>query len=187
MALSLPPGATSKGAVTIDADKSSGEMEIKLGKNTPLGTYSLCVIGVADVPAGLLTPGAGGNLKLGVPAPPLKLTVTASPIRFTVAAPVEPARPGTKVELSIALERLYGFAEPVQVRLSIPHELSGIRAAIITIPRGKSEAKLAITLTEEATPGTHHLTVNAIARLGGQELPITQEIVLTVEPPAEPK
>jgi hypothetical protein len=74
----------------------------------------------------------------------------------------------------------------VQVRVSIPNELNDIRAAIVTIPREKSEGKLAVTLGDAATPGAHRLTVNAIARLGGQELPNTQEIVLTVEPAAAP-
>ncbi len=186
VALELPPGAASKGTITIDPDKTSGEMEIKLGKTTPLGTYTLSLIGVADVPAGILTPGRGGNLKLGVASLPIKLTVTASPIRLKVAAPTDPVRPGTKVELAIELERLYDYAEPVQVRLSIPNELNDIRAAVVTIPRGKNDAKLAITLGEGATLGAHKLAVIAVARLGGQELPITQEIVLTVEPAAAP-
>jgi hypothetical protein len=186
VALSLPPGATSKEAVTIEPDKPSAELEIKLGKNTPLGTYSVCVTGVAEVSAGIFTPGKTGALKVGFPSPPLKLTVTASAIRLQVAAPAEPVRPGTKVELAITLERLYDYNDPVQVRINIPDELNDIRAAIVTIPRGKSEGKLAVTLGEAATPGAHRLTVNAIARLGGQELPTTQEILLTVEPAAAP-
>jgi hypothetical protein len=181
-ALSLPPDATLKEAVTIEPDKSSGELEIKLGKNTPLGVYSLCVIAMADVPAAVFTPGKGGTLKLGVPSPPLKLTVTGTAIRLQVAAPTEPVRAGTKVELPITLERLYDYADPVQVRVIVPNELNDIRSAILTIPRGKSDGKLAVTLGEGATLGAHRLTVNAIARLGGQELPTTQEIVLTVEP-----
>ncbi len=67
------------------------------------------------------------------------------------------------------------------MRLSIPSELNDICAAIVNIPRGSSEGKLAITLGDAATPGAHRLAVNAIARLGGQELPSTQEILLTVE------
>jgi hypothetical protein len=186
VALSLPPDATSKEAVTIEADKSSAELEIKLGKNTPLGVYSFCVTAVADVPAGIFTPGKAGAIKLGFPSPPLKLTVTASPIRFAVAAPAEPARPGTKVELTVTIERLYGYNDSVQVRATIPNELNDIRSGMVNIPRGKSDGKLVITLGEGATPGAHRLTVNAVARLGGQELPATQEILLTVEPAAAP-
>jgi hypothetical protein len=186
VALSLPPEATSKEVVTIDPDDASAELEIKLGKNTPLGAYSFCVIGVAEVPTAIFTPGKAGTLKLGVPSPPLKLTVTASPIRLAVGAAAEPARAGTKVELPITLERLYGYNESVQVRLSIPSELNDIRAGVVTIPRGKSEGKLAVTLGEAATLGAHRLTVTAIARLGGQELSTTQETVLTVEPAAAP-
>ena len=139
------------------------------------------------MPASIFTPGKGGNVKLGAASLPLKLTVTASPIRLKVASPTEPVRPGTKVDLAIDIERLYDYTEPVQVRLSIPNELNDIRAAVVTIPRGKNDAKLAVTLGEEATPGAHKLAVIAVARLGGQELPITQEIVLTVEPAEAPK
>ncbi len=76
VALSLPPAAAAQAVVTVDAAASSGEMEIKLGKNTPLGTYSVSVLAVADLPAALFTPGKGGNVRVGVASPPLKFTVT---------------------------------------------------------------------------------------------------------------
>ncbi len=82
------------------------------------------------------------------------------------------------------IERLYNYAESVQVRVSIPNELNGIRAGVAMIPRGQSEGKLSITLGDDATPGTHKFTVTATSKLGGHEIPNTQEIVLTVEPPA---
>ncbi|HTU26562.1 MAG TPA: PPC domain-containing protein, partial [Pirellulales bacterium] len=182
--LSVPPAATAKDAVVVEPDKTSAELEMKLNKNTPLGTYSFLVVGIADVPAARFGKGRGGNVKIGIPSPPLDIAVTASPIRLAVDVPAEPAPQGSKVELAIKLERLYDYNDPVQVRVSIPGELEGVRAAVINIPRGQSEGKLAITLAENATLGVHKLTLNAIARLGGQELPNTREFQLTVAPAA---
>ncbi len=125
---------------------------------------------------------------MGTASLPLKLTVAGSAIRLVVTAPTGPVRQGTQVELPITIERLYNYADPVQVRIVIPGGVEGITAATATIPRGKSDAKLAVTLGPAATLGVHKLTVNAIARLSGLELPATQEIELKVEPaaPAEP-
>ena len=142
MALSLPPGATAGGNVTVEPDKTSGELEIKLAKDSPLGTYSFFVIGVADVPASAIVPGKPGSLKLGCASLPLKLSVAATPLRLQVTAPAEPVRRGTKVELAIVIERLFGYADSVQVRLAIPRELDDIRAAIITIPAIRAKRNL---------------------------------------------
>jgi hypothetical protein len=99
-----------------------------------------------------------------------------------VKPPAEPVRQGTSIELPIALERLYGYNETVQVRLKAPDGVEGIQAGVLTIQRGKSDGTFPVTLTPTATLGLHKLVVTAIARIGGQELPVTQEIELNVQP-----
>ncbi len=120
VALGLPPGAAVKEAVAIAADQTSGEIEIKLGKSTPLGACSFFVNGLADPPPGEQQQRRFGPGKLGIASPAVKLVVVGSTIRLAVTPPGEPARQGTRIELPITIERLYGYSEPVQVRRGVP-------------------------------------------------------------------
>ena len=49
------------------------------------------------------------------------------------------------------------------------------------IPAGQAAGTLSIDVSKDATPGTHKIVVSAVAKFGGQDLPATQEINLTVE------
>ncbi len=49
-AVGLPPNLQPKNNTNVDAAQAAGEFEIKLANNSPLGTYSFCLLGVSDVP-----------------------------------------------------------------------------------------------------------------------------------------
>ena len=49
-AVGLPANIQPKNNTNVDATAAAGEFEIKLANNSPLGTYSFCLLGISDVP-----------------------------------------------------------------------------------------------------------------------------------------
>ena len=123
--------------------------------------------------------------KLGMPSGAINLKVTATTITIDTSVAVPPFKQGQKGELLVKINRLYGYADPVQLKVNLPGELKGIKISAGQIEKDQTEGKLAIELAADATVGTHKIPLQAIAKLSGQDLPVTQEITLTIEK-AEP-
>ncbi len=109
------------------------------------------------------------------------IKVAEAPIAFAAAQPNAAIKQGAKLEVPVTVNRLFGYAEPIAVELVPPGNVSGISAAALNIPNGQGQGKLVLQAAANATPGAHTFTVRATARPGGQPLPITQNLVLTVE------
>jgi hypothetical protein len=122
------------------------------------------------------------NVKVGAISTSVTLKITASSVTLEVPAPPGPLKQGAKMELPVKIARLYEFADAVPLKLVLPNGVSGITAAgNAAVPQGQTQAMLPIEATKDATPGTHKVTVQAIPKFGGQDLPVTAEIMLTIE------
>jgi uncharacterized membrane protein len=123
------------------------------------------------------------NINVAVPSPTVTLKVTAAPITMNVNASAATVKPGTTLEVPVAITRLYGYADPVQLKLKLPESMKGVKIAEVTIAAGQSEGKLQIEAAADATPGAHTLNVQAVSKYNGQELSVGQDITVTVEAP----
>ena len=100
----------------------------------------------------------------------------------TAASQVEQ---GAKVEYSVSITRLYGYADPVEVNLVLPGGVAGLSAAKVVIPKDQTQAKLVIDAAATATPGDHTLTLQAVLKLNNQDIKVDQLVKLKVSAKAK--
>jgi hypothetical protein len=120
------------------------------------------------------------KINLAAPSPTVTLKVTAAPIKL---APIEPRaiKQGTSLEIPVAVTRLYGFADAVQLKVKLPENAKGLTAADVAIAAGAAEGKLVVQAAADAQPAAYTLELQAISKFNGQDLPLVENIPLTVE------
>ena len=121
------------------------------------------------------------KVSVAVYSAPQTLTITPAPIVLSLGTVPQRLKPGASVEISVGVERLYAYDDPVELRLIVPEDRMGIRSSPISIPKGESQAILLVEVTEEALPGEYRLTVQAQVELNGQDLEVEETISVQVE------
>jgi hypothetical protein len=117
---------------------------------------------------------------------PIKLKIAATPINLTATNPPAAVKQGEKQELIAKLERLYGFAEQVELRFELPPGVQGLSAQQVNVNKDQGEGKLEIAAAANATPGAHVCTVKARGRFNNVQVESSAEVTITVEAkPAE--
>jgi hypothetical protein len=118
--------------------------------------------------------------QFAIASTPIKLKIVASPINLTAANPPAAVKQGEKQELVAKLERLYGFAEQIELRLE-PQGVQGLAAQQVNVPNGQAEGKLEITAAANATPGAHACVVKARGRFNNVQVESSATVTITVE------
>ncbi|HUY88920.1 MAG TPA: PPC domain-containing protein [Pirellulales bacterium] len=126
------------------------------------------------------------SLNIGFPSTTITLKVTPAPMTLMAPPPSAPLAQGAKLELPIQINRLYGYADPVQLSVTFPKGVAGLKAAAVTIPKDGTEAKLVLEATASATPGEHELTIQAVSRFNNQNLTTTELVRLAVQEAKKP-
>ena len=111
--------------------------------------------------------------------PPTSAEVTAAPIDLQPVAASQ-VKQGEKVELTVNLERKYGFADPVTVAVALPGGTSGLTISKLTIAKDQKTGKFTITANDKATVGDLALNVEATMKLQNQNIKVTQPLKLKV-------
>ena len=111
---------------------------------------------------------------------PINLKITPAPITLSATQPAGPLEQGKKIEIPVSINRLYNYADPVELTLELPKAVSGLSAAKITIPKDQSEGRLVIEAAGDATPGDHKLNLQAALKFNNQDLKVDQAITLKV-------
>lgn len=111
---------------------------------------------------------------------PIRLRIVNTPLKLTATAPAA-LKQGAKVELPVALERLYGFADQAEVTVELPKGVAGITVPKVTIAKDQKDGKFEVTAAADATPGDHTVTVRAKAKFNNLDVETTQQVVLKVE------
>jgi hypothetical protein len=123
------------------------------------------------------------SINLATPSSTVTLKITAAPI--TVAAmPPAAVKQGATLEIPVTITRLYGYADPVQLKTKVPDGVKGLTVAEVAIPAGQTQVKLVVQAAADAAPGPVSLEVQAISKFNGQELPMVEKVAITVEAPA---
>ena len=127
---------------------------------------------------------AAKDVNVSIISTPIKLRVVATPITVKLNTDKAQVKPAEKVQVTVALERKYGFTEPVELTLALPKGVAGITAAKVTIAKDKNDATIEIATTDKATPGTHAVTVQAAGTFNKLKVAASGALSLTVEKPA---
>lgn len=120
------------------------------------------------------------NINVSVPSPTVTLKVTGAPIRIEATAPAA-GKPGTTVEVPVKINRLYGFADVVQVTGKCASAEKDFKATDTSLAADAAEGKLPIEIGAEAKPGSYIFYVQASAKFNGADLSVGQDITVTVE------
>ena len=84
------------------------------------------------------------------------------------------------MELTVNLERKYGFADPITVSVALPKGISGLTISKLTIAKDQKTGKFTITANDKATVGDLALNVEATMKLQNQTIKTTQPLKLKV-------
>jgi hypothetical protein len=112
---------------------------------------------------------------------PIKLRINASPLKLAPGQMAGPIKSGTKQELDVKLERLYGFADQVELTLEPPSAAQGLSASKVTLKKDESDGKLEITAADNAAAGQHACTLRAKARFNNVQVESTTTVNITIE------
>jgi uncharacterized membrane protein len=120
------------------------------------------------------------NVNLVDPSTPIIIKVTAAPITMVPSPQAVEVKQGEKIEAPVAITRLYGYADPVEIEVTAPKDAKGLKIAKATIAKDQSEAKVVIEAAADAKPGDYTVNVKGTAKFNGQNLPAEQTFVLKV-------
>ncbi len=120
-------------------------------------------------------------------SPPIHIKIAPAPITLELGTPSGQVSQGAKIEVPVKITRLYGYADPVDVALTLPGGVKGVSAAKVTIAKDQTQAKLVLDASADATPGEHKLTVQAQLKLNNQNLTVDQPLALKVAAVEKPK
>ena len=110
---------------------------------------------------------------------PITVKVTAAPIDLKPVAAAQ-VKQGEKVELTVNLERKYGYADPITVGVALPKGTSGLAISKLIVAKDQKTGKFTITANDKATVGDLALNIEATMKLQKQTIKVTQPLKLKV-------
>jgi hypothetical protein len=122
---------------------------------------------------------AAKDLSASFYSTPVRLTVAAAPV--SVAPPTDAVKidAGGKAEAEVALKRLPGFADPVELTITAPATAKGL-AGKATAAKDATTAKLAITADAKTPAGEYPVKVTAAMKVNGQAVTVDQTMTVKV-------
>ena len=125
------------------------------------------------------------DVNIALVSTPIRLQIVQTPLKLSVSPPGE-LKPESKVEVPVTIERLYGFADKVDLSIQPPKGVAGL-AGKLSIAKNAKTGKLVITAAKNAKPGEHAVTVRADATFNKVKVSATQVIKLKVLAAAKAK
>ena len=118
---------------------------------------------------------------------PITIKITDAPIRLAQPKAPGPLKQGAKFAVPITITRLYKYKSAVNLTAVLPRGVRGLTIRNASIPANKNQSKLAVSVSANATPGKHTVTLRARMNLNGQNLTIEQKLLLLVVAVAKKK
>jgi len=113
-------------------------------------------------------------------ATPVTIAVNDYPIRLTGPPEKLTIKQGEPVEVSLGVERLFGFNQAVNVQTVLPTGITGLQVPNISIAANANQGTVVVTAQPTATPGDHVLTLRLTLNFNGQNLTLDRTCLLTV-------
>ena len=83
--------------------------------------------------------------------------------------------------IPVKVERLYGFAEAVELEVAVPGTAKGVTAAKLSVAKEAAEGMLEITTAADAAVGDHAVTLNAKAKFNNVDITATATVKVSVQ------
>lgn len=112
---------------------------------------------------------------------PVSVNIKASPYEIKQPA-AQTIKQEAKTEVTIDLEKNFGFDDKVDVSISIPKSAAGVTAKATNIPKGQTQVKVEVTANDKAVPGKYEFTVIAKSRFNNVTVESQSVIPFTVQP-----
>ena len=110
----------------------------------------------------------------------MTLEILPAPLKFkSVPASVEISKGGS-AEVPVELERLFGFAEAVELSLVPPQGVPGFEAKPVSVAKGQGAGKLALNAKPEAPDGDHAFVLLAKMNFNGVACELRQPVQVKV-------
>lgn len=131
---------------------------------------------VADVQAA----NQPADVNFAIYSTPIRLKIVETPLQLAASAPPA-AKAGGTAEIPVSVQRLFGFADQVELLCEIPNGVAGLTIPNLVLPKEQAEGKLAVTIDAQATLGDHILTLRAKAKFNEVDVQATIPVTLKVE------
>jgi len=112
---------------------------------------------------------------------PIKLRILPSPFNLTATTPSSAVKQGQKQELPVKVERLFGFAENVELFFGPPQGVQGLSAQNVKLNKDQGDGMLEVAAADSAPPGQHACTVRCRGRFNNVQVETTVPVTITVE------
>ena len=112
---------------------------------------------------------------------PIKLRIVSTPIVFNSAVVGGAVKQGEKQALTANINRLYGFADAIEISFEPPPGVQGLTVNKVSIPNGQAEGKLEIVAAANATPGDHKVVIRAKAKFNNVDVQAVTDVMVKVE------
>jgi hypothetical protein len=184
IALGLPTGMTfNNNNAPMAVAAADASLVLVVGATVPPGNYSIVFRGTGQVPYSK-DPMAKQKPNVNVSMPSLPVTVTVVPkslANLTVMPPNATAKVGADTKVVVKVARQFDFQGEFKVQLVQGPNDKGVTAPDITIPAGKDEAELVLTVAGDAPVGNRpNLLVRATAMFNGAEVKHEQKFQLNI-------
>ncbi|MEX2175309.1 MAG: hypothetical protein WD872_13185 [Pirellulaceae bacterium] len=121
------------------------------------------------------------DLNFALVSTPIKLRIHPHPFALTAASPPAALKQAEKQELLVKVERLFGFAEQVDLTFTPPDGVKGLAAQNVTLNKDQADGKLDVTAAADTPVGQHACTVRCRGKFNNVQVETTATVMITVE------
>ncbi len=116
------------------------------------------------------------------PTTPLRIRIIETPVRAAPIAAVT-GTAGAEQSIDIKIERLFGFADAIDLSLSGKAPIEGLELANVQIPAGMDTGKLVVKIPATATATSVNIPIKMDCKFNGHALSQTVTFGLTIPAP----
>ena len=123
---------------------------------------------------------AAKDIDVPVLLPPITVVVADAPVAMNTDPAGVAVEAGKNADLTIAVERKYGFAGPVTIEAASTSPVEGLGVGAATVAAEANEGIVAITTTPATPPGTHTVTLKGKVSFFDREVAFERQVPLIV-------
>ncbi|QDU25789.1 hypothetical protein ETAA8_08600 [Anatilimnocola aggregata] len=120
------------------------------------------------------------DLNMALVSSPIKIKIASAPYTLSSAGPTT-VKQAEKSQLVVKLDRLYGFADSVDLSFDAPAGVNGLAAGKITLKKDEGEAKFELSADKKVAPGEHTAMIRAKGKFNNMNVETSFPVVIKVE------
>ena len=121
------------------------------------------------------------DIDIAIVSTPIRVRIVETPLVVTPGQADAAVKAAETVQVPVSIERKYGFAEAVELTVTLPGGVAGVTVAKVSIPKDQNEGTLEFVTTDKATVGEHAITIQAAGTFNKINVTAQGELKLKVE------